>query len=132
MTRVIITGDRNWYPIKLARQIVARLQARYNDLIIVHGDCRTRKGSVDMAFDKAARDAGLTPEAIPADWDNLKLAAGPIRNGEMVKLGAKFAIAIHKSLSWSKGTKDCVKQLRAAKIPVYLIDNNEGNAKRIG
>lgn len=126
--RIIITGDRNWYCIKLARQIIFRLGCRYSDFVIVHGACKT---GVDKAFDDAALEAHLIPERHPASWETLKLAAGPLRNGEMVKAGAKFAIAVHKNLSWSKGTKDCVKQLRQAKIPVYLIDNDEGKARRI-
>jgi hypothetical protein len=136
MTTVLITGDRHWYCIKIARVIIERLKSRYNDLEIIHGDCRTKKGSADQAFNKAAIEAGIQPKKFKADWDNLENSAGPTRNQEMVdyvsKLdGQKFAIALHKSLSFSRGTKDCVKKLRAAKIPVYLIDNDEGNARRI-
>ena len=61
---------------------------------------------------------------MPAQWNEHGNAAGPIRNGQMVKV----AIALHECgwhvtceafpLERSKGTRDCMKQMAAAGFTV--------------
>jgi hypothetical protein len=92
-------------------------------VVIVHGACPT---GVDGVFDEAARLSGLATEPHPADWDRHGRAAGPIRNGEMVALGAEFVLAVHRDLWRSKGTLDCVRQALAAGLPVWHISDESG------
>jgi hypothetical protein len=129
MIRVIVTGDRGWYCLELARRVVGRLCDRYgrDNLVVVHG-CAA---GVDTAFDHAAKLAGVKIDPNPADWDRYQKAAGPIRNGEMVAAGANFAIAVHKDLKASKGTKDCVHQCFDAGIKVFLFDSDHGRPRRL-
>jgi hypothetical protein len=49
----------------------------------------------------------------------------------MIATKPDFAIAIHRDLARSKGTKDCVKQALAAGLRVYLFDHETGNGRRI-
>jgi hypothetical protein len=53
MTRIIVTGSRDWPALHVAETILHRLLVRYGDhgFCIVHGDCRT---GVDAAFEDAA------------------------------------------------------------------------------
>ena len=120
-TRVIVTGCRHWRCEALAERTLRRMKERYgDDLTIVHGAAP----GVDTAFNLACRKLGIRREPHPADWAGLGNAAGPIRNGEMVRLGAAFVLAVHRDLAGSKGTKDCVRQAQAAGIPVWLIAND--------
>jgi hypothetical protein len=58
--------------------------------------------------------------------------AGPVRNAQMVAAGAGMCIAFHRSLAWSRGTRDGVRRAIKAGIPTYLIDSEEGKPRSIG
>jgi len=128
-TRVLVTGDRNW-PCRLGvDRILARLRGRYGDgLVIVHGDCPS---GVDAAFAVACRVAGIRQEPHPADWDRHGKAAGPIRNREMAESHPEFCIAFHRCLARSRGTRDCVGHCIKAGIPVYLLDAEDAEPRRL-
>ncbi len=125
--RVLVTGSRYWTCHVVARQVIARLKARYGEVDIVQGAA----AGVDHAFAEAAYEAGCGVASFPADWFKHGKAAGPKRNAEMVAAGADLCIAVHRDLSGSKGTRDCVRQALAAGIPVWLIDSEEVTLKRI-
>lgn len=127
-TRVLITGSRAWSCLDLALRIVNRLLARYGpDLLIVHGDCAT---GVDAAFEDACQELGVATEPHPVDW-SMGRKAGPVRNGEMVRADAVLCITVSKNLAESRGTKDCARQALAAGIPVYLIDGDDAEPRRV-
>jgi hypothetical protein len=44
----------------------------------------------------------------------------------MVVSGIDFCLALHRSPTKSRGTKDCLRQALAAGVPVYLIDDDQG------
>jgi hypothetical protein len=142
--RVIITGDRKWAPTLLVGKIVDRLVTRYGaGLVIVHGDAE----GIDRTFDAAARMRKLVVEPHRARWDDLEAPgavvrkgqdgkpynanAGSARNQAMVDAGASLAIACHRSLSWSRGTLDCVQRCRRVGIPVYLFDSDDSGGRRV-
>jgi hypothetical protein len=95
--------------------------------VIVHGDAT----GVDESFGAAAKGLGLSVEAHAADWDREGPAAGPVRNAEMVKAGADLCVALHRSISASKGTKDCVRKALASRIPVYVIESDKAVPRRV-
>jgi hypothetical protein len=126
--RVIISGDRNWRCGALARRVITRLVDWYGtDLIVVHGNSE----GVDTAFAAACalRDVAHEPHA--ARWHEKGNRAGPLRNAAMVAAGANFVIAVHRNLAWSRGTGDLVRRALAAGIPVYLIDAEDAEPRRI-
>jgi hypothetical protein len=125
--RVIVSGDRNWTCHTLARRVIARLVARHGEVDIVQGAA----AGVDHAFVEAAYDAGCGVCSYAANWEKFGKRAGPLRNQEMVDAGADFVIAVHRSLARSRGTKDCVQRAMAAGIPVYLIDSEDGEPRRL-
>jgi hypothetical protein len=125
--RVIISGDRRWNCPDLARRVIARLIARHGEVEVVQGGAK----GVDAAFADAARVSGLVVHAFPADWDAYGKGAGPRRNQAMIDAGADFVIAVHRSLAWSRGTGDLVRRALTAGIPVYLIDREDGEPRRI-
>lgn len=130
MPRVIITGSRSWDAPSVAGRVIQRLRQRYKDadLVIVHGDCPT---GIDAAFDKVSRLSYLKVERYPADWTTHGDAAGPVRNQQMIDSGADFVIAAHQSIAWSRGTKDCVSRALKAGIPVWLIDGEKAEPRKL-
>jgi hypothetical protein len=129
--RILVTGDRFWFDPKLAAEIIRRLVDRYgSDIVIVHGGAT----GVDESFAMAAKGLGIAAEAHPVtdqEWQRLGKRAGPIRNEEMVRLGAGLCLAVHRFIFNSKGTKDCARQAIEAGIPTYLIDSEKALPKRL-
>jgi hypothetical protein len=128
--RVLITGSRSWTGV----QGEARIQTILNivlalcdvlgvKLTIVHGDC---PDGADAAADRWAvrREAdGVHVERHPADWNRNGKAAGPLRNAEMVKLGADLCIGFHRGDS--RGTAHTLALARSAGIPTFTVHWDE-------
>jgi hypothetical protein len=108
--------------------VLNRMLARFGpDLVVVHGGAP----GVDHSFNVAGRELGITVEPHLADWNGLGNIAGPACNREMVQAGADLCLALHRTLETSKRTKDCVRQALAARIPVYLIEDDRAIPRRV-
>ena len=105
-----------------------------------HSTCR--RADVSEACD----DAGIEQQRHPARWDDLHVKgavvrhdrkrpynanAGPMRNAEMVALGADMCLALHRRIRLAKGTRDCALRAIEAGIPTYLIDSDAGDPRRL-
>ena len=127
--RVLVTGDRNWRCRAVAREVVQRLKAKHGAaLVIIHGGGFT---GVEREFAEAAELQRVRQEALPAESGRWGDRAGPIRNAEMVASGIALAVAVHRTLKRSRGTRDCVAKCLAAGIPVWLVDSEEVKPRRI-
>jgi len=116
--RVIVTGGRDY---KDRTRVCAELNASSVTHLMV-GDCPT--GADHFAREwwesgEAERMAHrrVTRQVFEAFWTAQGRAAGPIRNGRMVAAGADLVLAF----PGGRGTADCVRQARAAGIPVKEI-----------
>lgn len=49
----------------------------------------------------------------------------------MIASGATIAVALHRFLAGSKGTKDACRQAIAADIPTWLISGEDGVPRRL-
>lgn len=125
--RILVTGsrgpispdDRTFVIIEI-RSLIRRMQAvRPGEIVVVHGDA--------PGVDQAAADAAtgwppgtVAPEPHPAKWRLHGRAAGPIRNQEMVDLGAIVCLAFPAPSS--KGTWVCVRMAALARprIPIHI------------
>jgi len=126
--RILVAGDRFWVCYELAASILRRLVDRYGaDITIVHGGAT----GVDESFARACRELEVTAEPHIAEWRWHGNTAGPKRNRAMVEAGAAMCIALHRDIKASKATKDCVRQALAARIPTYLVDDDQGVPKRL-
>ena len=115
--RILITGSRNWtdwVSVDEAILEAVRNAAPNFDIpvTIVHGGC---SGADDIAG-QVAEFYAFEQEVHPADWNTHGKAAGPIRNQEMVDLGADICLAF--PLGESRGTRDCMRRARKAGIRV--------------
>lgn len=126
--RILITGSRHWHAYDLAEQILNRLLLKHGPgFVIVHGGA----AGVDRAFAEACDDLGIDHEPHPANWKEHGKGAGPLRNAEMVALGASLCIAVHEDIRGSRGTRDCARKAIAAGIPTYLVDSEEAIPQRL-
>jgi len=120
--RVIVTGGRDYTDRAAVARALRHLAALYihgalpEEITLVHGGA---PGADRLAAEEAGK-LGWTVEPHPADWDTHGTAAGPIRNKEMVSLGAHYLVAF----AGGTGTKNCRRLALNAHIPV--IDIPEG------
>ncbi len=107
-------------------------------IIVVHGACPPKKiyddggnfvkyVGADYFADEFAnkiktsmhsRGVLIVIERHPADWNKYGNAAGPIRNKQMVDLGADKGLAFNKNRS--RGTSGTIKLMHEAKIDVAV------------
>lgn len=134
LIRILVTGGRDYTDRTAVARALTHLNALYihgalpEQIVLVHGDCKRYKedGSIDLdrsADQLAAQEAadlGWQTEPHAAKWDLYgPKAAGPIRNKEMVALGAHYCLAF----PGGEGTKNCKRLAKAAGI--HVIDIKE-------
>jgi hypothetical protein len=121
--RVLVTGSRDWKDLRAVhdaiwRQYVDNLDTAMG-FTVVHGDCPTGADAFASSYCLMS-SAPIIEEKHPADWDTHGKAAGPLRNQEMVDLGADVCLAF--PLPESRGTRDCMRRAKAAGIPVVVVE----------
>lgn len=114
--RVLICGDRNWTDVNRIGRVLLTAFNTETDTII-HGAAR----GADTIAGVLAEWLGYSVEAYPADWEQYKRAAGPIRNQQMLDTGIDLAFAFHNDIENSKGTADMVKRLKEAGVEVHVL-----------
>lgn len=122
MRRVLVTGSRDWEDeVAVFDALTEQLNEDFeHHIVVVHGHCPTGADAIADKFCKANegnRFCTVDVERHPADW-SLGKKAGPLRNQEMVDLGADICLAF--MLPGSRGTRHCVSAARRAGIEVEL------------
>jgi hypothetical protein len=127
LPRLLITGSRThqWTPydshalLIAVQEIVEKTQKRPT---LVHGGAT---GADTEAALHGQRLFNLQAEVHRADWKKYGRAAGPIRNKQMVKLGADLCLAFpdHPKGEGSRGTWNCIGLAQQAGIPVLVVWN---------
>jgi hypothetical protein len=109
--RVAVVGSRDYPDWRQVREYVESLPA---GTVVVSGGAR----GVDAIAEKAARLAGLAVDVYPADWQTYGMAAGMIRNRQIVK-------NCHRVVAFwdgkSKGTKNTIDLAVAMGKPVTVF-----------
>lgn len=133
--RLLVTGSRHhdWsatdtIALLMAAQDINRMRSRRNTLmpweppVLVHGGAN----GADTGAALAAQRLGWTKEVHHAEWNRLGRTAGPIRNREMIDLGADLCLAFPNHLrgKGSRGTWGCVDLAYKAGIPVLVVWDN--------
>jgi hypothetical protein len=125
--RILVTGSRDWpYPGVVDAELRAATLPTTDSIpiTIIQGGCPT--GADEQArqwvdLNNHGWTFGRTViETHPADWKTYGKGAGPIRNQEMVALGADLCLVFR--FNESKGATDCMMRAYAAGIRVRLID----------
>ena len=124
MTRLLVTGDRDWTNRSLIYDIlyslVQSLVANGEEVIVSHGDAEGADKIAGWAAIDLSAHYPVKSDPHPAQWyrwDPSKgqnyffKGAGPERNDEMLGLKdppPSLVLAFHNKLDESKGTKHCV------------------------
>lgn len=135
MTRILVTGSRDWTDrellFKTLDDVVERITldalrcgkavSAATAILLVHGAAR---GADTIAAEWAAlRYYAVEPH--PADWGRYgKKQAGAIRNSAMVALGASFCVAfpmVGPPYPNKSGTSDCYTKAIRAGIPTLVV-----------
>ena len=121
--RILITGSRRWTDQAIIEAALRRTTAglKPRAVTVVHGACPY--GGADIIAASIADRLGFVVEPHPAPWTVHGKAAGPMRNQEMVDLGADVCLAFPEPDS--RGTWDCVARADSAGIPV-IADSGTG------
>jgi len=129
--KILVTGDREWDDIEQIAHTLERIletfQCAPRDVTIVHGAAR----GADTIAGLVAEELGMEVKSYPAHWRHtdrcpkeckevIGRPAGVIRNQKMLNDNPDidFGIFFHPDLARSKGTKDMVKRLKKAGIPI--------------
>ena len=126
--RILITGSRNWDDEETIRTALTQTlwqgTGPFRDSnatpVLVSGACPT---GADAIAEKCWRNWQLPIERHRADWGKYGRAAGPIRNQEMVKLGADVCLAFIKNES--RGATNTVLLAQKAGIPTQIFRRND-------
>lgn len=117
--RILITGSRDWVDRSTIWGVLNAelVYSGEQGIVVVHGGARGADDIADRwAWGHLQAGWPVEVEAHLADWDEYGSAAGPIRNREMVALGADVCHAF--PLKGSVGTYGCMRLARDAGIRV--------------
>lgn len=115
--RVLVCGDREWKNVNYLRETLTAFNEKHGITCIISGKCR----GADIMAEEWANDVGIDTDIYPALWNKYGLAAGPIRNKQMIDEGKPdIVLAFHENIEKSTGTKNMINQARGRKIPFIL------------
>jgi len=112
--RVIVTGGRNYQNYQVVEDILWMIDPHDPLLLVIIQGGQTGADSLAKTW---AEENAFQYETFKADWDKHGKAAGPIRNQEMIDVGADLVIAF----PGGKGTADCMRRAKEAKIPILQV-----------
>lgn len=128
---LIIAGSRTTTEAQF-RQAVRQLEGLPRPTLVISGgnktfNPRTREiTGADYWGEKWARSKGIEVRQMPADWDNLGVKAGPIRNRQMAEIGAAlFALWDGKSV----GTMGMIHEMKRHGKPATVYRIPPGRAR---
>lgn len=126
--RVIVAGGRTFPYIGFVFQKLDEFHAQSPITTVIHGGAR---GVDTIAGEWCKSRLGVDPVVYPAKWNTHKsakwnthkLAAGPIRNQQMIDEGTPDVVILFPG---NKGTRDMERKAKASGIPVirYTMTTN--------
>lgn len=120
--RILVTGSRDWRDKEIVRHALFQAwksAGKPEHTVVVTGGCPT---GADAMAEVLAEGFGFAVEVHKADWATKHKAAGPIRNKEMVDLGADICLGFVQGTN-SRGTEGCLKMASQAGIPIVAHRN---------
>lgn len=118
--RVLVTGSRTWTNVAFISDVLDEVLApRLTGFTLVHGAAHKGADYIAMQWAASRTPKGLiTLEPHPADWKANRKGAGPIRNAEMVALGADVCLAFIRT--YSRGATHCASLAEKAGIETRI------------
>lgn len=113
VARVLVCGGRDKRSLE-DRVLVWQVLDRVRPATVISGGAP----GIDTFAAEWARSVGAMSIVFYAQWDVYGRAAGPIRNGRMLKEGAPSLVI---AFPGGRGTANMVKQARAAGVQVLVV-----------
>lgn len=113
--RVLVCGGRSFFNVKLLNRTLDEAHQGSPITLLIHG---MATGADTLAGQWAARNR-IKVEGYRPDWKKYGSVAGSIRNSKMLQHGKPQMVI---AFPGGRGTKDMVKQARAADVPVRVIE----------
>lgn len=114
--RVIVTGGRDFADRDLLFRTLDRLHLERGFALLIHGAAR----GADRLANDWAKERRVPRHPVPADWDGLGPAAGPIRNSEMLGMHPDLVVAF----PGGRGTEDMVGKAKRAGVQVVEVEKS--------
>ena len=111
--RVLICGGRDFQDVTWLWSVMDEMHAKTPISEVIAGGS---KGADTLGAEWGA-DRGIPCRVFMADWENLKRAAGPIRNQRMLDEGKPELVV---AFPGGRGTADMVRRAQEAGVPVVL------------
>jgi hypothetical protein len=116
--KVIISGSRSFNDYGFVADKLDHYLSKYNsELEIVHGGAK----GVDTLAKNYALERGIKHVPFVADWYNLGLRAGPVRNREMAEYGDAL-IAFYDGKTERSGTLDMINAAKEAGLKIRIVN----------
>lgn len=117
--RILVTGSRDWPSEEIVQRTLMGIwldndKPNPDKMTLVSGHCLT---GADKFAEDCAQTQGWKIELHPADWSKGR-SAGPVRNKEMVNLGADICVAF--IYNKSKGASGTLELAKKAHMPIDL------------
>lgn len=112
--KVIVCGGRKYNDIRNVYMSLDEFHAETPIAELMQGGAT----GADYIAKTWAESRGVTSHTIKADWQKNGRAAGPMRNGEMLKWGPDVVIAFPGEI----GTEDMIKKATKAKVRVVKFE----------
>jgi len=117
VTRILITGSRDWTDVQTIEAALLQALNDLGDAVLVQGECPY--GGADAIAKDFWTGLGRPVEGHPAERTSSGRILGTQRNAKMVSLGADLCLAF--PLPSSRGTYNCMRLAREAGIPVRVF-----------
>jgi hypothetical protein len=121
--RLLVTGGRDYRNALIIFSTLDKLHKWYGLTAIIHGAANIERDhhlnrSADLLAGLWARVHDVEEIACPANWKMFGKAAGPMRNGKMIKMEPDAVLQFPGGV----GTADCVRQALAAGLEVIEVE----------
>lgn len=117
MTRIVVTGGRDYANRALVYSTLDHLHATLDITQLMHGACPY--GGADILAEDWAKSREVTYVGIPALFKQFGKLAGPARNRRMMRTKPDLVVAF----PGGRGTANCVHWAEVAEIPIKHIED---------
>lgn len=113
--RILVCGGRRYRDRERVFQVLDSYARVFTIEVVIHGDA----SGADKLADEWAKARGIEVQPFPANWTKFGRAAGPIRNGSMLRWGNPTHVI---AFPGHDGTADMVGKARRAGVPVVEVE----------
>lgn len=113
--RLLVCGGRDFSDTAMAYRVLDKVRKHMGVDVVIEGDAR----GADRIAGYWARKNRLDNIKFPADWKTHGIAAGPMRNRQMLDEGKPDYVL---AFPGGNGTENMIRQAKARGLPVWRVN----------